>query len=66
MPQGNKENLLDYIKRIGTGAYVKEAAEAKSTGNFRRKYFKKTGKILLLPPGLKKGGFALKYYKDIL
>ena len=43
MPQGNKENLLDYIKRIGTGAYVKEAAEAKSTGNFRRKYFKKTG-----------------------
>ena len=67
MPQGKKENLLDYIKRIGSKAYAQEATEAKVKGNLRRE-LRKSGQYYfdLKPSGFSKGGFALKYYKDIL
>ena len=54
MPQGKKENILDYIKRIGPKAYAQEATDIKIKSQ-RRRDFKKTGQYSF---GLKNGGFA--------
>jgi hypothetical protein len=55
MTQGKKENLLDYIKRIGSKAYAQEATDVKIKSQQRRD-FKKTGQYYFnITPGLKKG-----------